>query len=271
MDVIFLKFTPSHFAFTMIGSANAALGLIKKEDSTELNTKLKTWAMERLQFIPIKCSEINLDPIPLFNALTQIDNNALRKFLKKTFITILLVLSDPRDQAKLRLLEEMRTLGETLRSTTLGESFKIEGVPSCRVQDLMPALLRYKPDILHFSGHGDLGGLYFETDNGKSQYVDPELLANLLSLAHKDGLKGMIMNACYSEDQAKAIANAVGHVIAMEGKLSDKGAIAFTRSFYGALGEGKTFEDSFTWGMAGAAFMTSKDAVKPRLLKSQAN
>jgi hypothetical protein len=40
------------------------------------------------------------------------------------------------------------------------------------------------------------------------------------------------MNACYSETQADARAHAVGSVVAMEGLVSDPGAIESKRAFY---------------------------------------
>jgi len=58
------------------------------------------------------------------------------------------------------------------------------------------------------------------------------------------------MNACYSETQADAIAHAVGSVVAMEGLVSDPGAVEFTRAFYGCLGDGFPFDRAYEWALA---------------------
>jgi hypothetical protein len=58
------------------------------------------------------------------------------------------------------------------------------------------------------------------------------------------------MNAGYSETQADAIAHAVGSVVAMEGLVSDPGAVEFTRAFYGCLGDGFPFDRAYEWALA---------------------
>jgi len=59
------------------------------------------------------------------------------------------------------------------------------------------------------------------------------------------GLDLVILNACYSRDQAQAIADAVGYAVEMEGAINDKEATEFSREFYRALGDGRSFEDAF--------------------------
>lgn len=41
----------------------------------------------------------------------------------------------------------------------------------------------------------------------------------------QEGLDLVVLNACYSQEQAQAIADAVGHVVAMEGSILDQDAI----------------------------------------------
>jgi hypothetical protein len=53
------------------------------------------------------------------------------------------------------------------------------------------------------------------------------------------------MNACYTAEQAQVLADATGHAIAMDVRLSNKGAIAFTQQFYLSLGSGETFDEAF--------------------------
>ena len=85
---------------------------------------------------------------------------------------------------------------------------------------------------MHFSGHGSERGLCFEDQGSNEQTIDIQQLANSLRLGKSLGLKGVVMNACYSETQADARAHAVGSVVAMEGLVSDPGAIESKRAFY---------------------------------------
>lgn len=180
-------------------------------------------------------------------------------------LVILLVLADPPGPAPLSLLQEKRHLEEVLRAAQFSQSFHIQDVPSCRVEDLQPALLRHKPKLIHFSGHGSHQGLCFEDQFGDARLIDAQALANLLRLAQKDGLEAAILNACHSETQAQPIADAIGTVIAMGGAITDHGATAFTRAFYSALGAGRSFDDAFGWGVAEAGLETND--IKPVLFR----
>ena len=80
-------------------------------------------------------------------------------------------------------------------------------------------------------------------------------LAELLRVVKNDrniGLQGVTMNACYTETQAQLIANPVGSVIAMEGPVSDRGAINFARAFYGILEGRYSFDKAFQYVLAKA-------------------
>jgi hypothetical protein len=142
-------------------------------------------------------------------------------------------------------------------------------IPSCRPEELLPQVRRFSPTIIHFSGHGSQAGLYIEDDNGNSVLIEPQRLAGVLALACQQGLKGVVMNACYSESQAAIIADTVGHVVAMEGVLSDRGAIAFSREFYAALGDGSEFDVAFEWALQGSGLTASVGPLSPRLIKSK--
>jgi hypothetical protein len=61
-------------------------------------------------------------------------------------------------------------------------------------------------------------------------------------------VKCVILNACYSEIQANAIADHIPYVIGMSQAIGDKAAIAFSTGFYKALGAGCTFKEAYRFG-----------------------
>ncbi|KAF2420226.1 hypothetical protein EJ08DRAFT_705627 [Tothia fuscella] len=155
-------------------------------------------------------------------------------------LSVLILSSGPRNTTQLRLAEERRELEDALQRTRFRASLDLHEVASCRVRDITSALDRYSPNILHFSGHGNNSALIFGNNRGEARAVEKAALASLLSTHWT--LKHAILNACYSEDRAQAIAVAVGYVIEMENQDS---ADLF-RDFYTALGHGRTFEDAFS-------------------------
>ena len=69
-------------------------------------------------------------------------------------ITILFLAANPKDTDRLRLDEEVRTIDERLRLAQHRDRFNLEQQWAVRTHDILDAMLRYQPDIVHFSGHG---------------------------------------------------------------------------------------------------------------------
>ncbi len=161
---------------------------------------------------------------------------------------ILILAASPLDQAKLRLDEEARKIDEGLRRSQHREQFQLEKLGAVRTDDLRRALLDIKPQFLHFCGHGTgSDGLVFEDQQGNTQLIATEPLANLFEL-FAGQIEYVVLNACYSEVQASAIVQHVGYVIGMNKAIGDKAAIKFSVGFYDALGGGRSVEDAYKFG-----------------------
>lgn len=268
--------TTAHCAFLLIGYGGSMIMWARSENDQDVQARMMTWARDVLRSIPLVCGlESLVNAVKLCDAMLKIidlpvnDIWDLKRYISSAYrvIKILLVVSDPQDQGRTRVQKEQRILHEALWSSDYRDLFKTETLHSCRPQDLQRGLLHHTPHILHFSGHGASEGLCFENNSGQGELLDPQALAAILALARPDGLEGVIMNACYSDAQAKQLANAVGPVIAMEGRLHEEGALAFTHAFYDAVGAGKSFEDAFKWGEAGTRHLPKYQQPKPRLVK----
>jgi len=55
----------------------------------------------------------------------------------------------------------------------------------------------------------------------------------------------VVLNACFSRDQAEAIVEVIDCAIGMKQEIGDEAAIAFAASFYSAVGYGRSVEDAF--------------------------
>ncbi|MBW4564607.1 MAG: CHAT domain-containing protein [Mojavia pulchra JT2-VF2] len=161
--------------------------------------------------------------------------------------TILVLAASPVDEARLRLDVEVREIEEGLRRSKYRDQIKLQPRSAVRINDLRRALLDVEPQIVHFCGHGVDEGLIFEDEQGKSKLVNTEALANLFEL-FAGRVECIVLNACYSEAQAKAMIGHVGYVIGMSKAIGDKAAINFSVGFYDALGGGRTVEDAYKFG-----------------------
>ncbi|WP_292870583.1 CHAT domain-containing protein [Nostoc sp. LPT] len=112
---------------------------------------------------------------------------------------------------------------------------------------LRRALLEEKPDIVHFSGHGEgQTGLVLVGQNGEPKPATSEALSGLFKLFPE--IKCVVLNACYAEAQAKAIVQHIDYVIEMKQSMRDDAAIAFATGFYDGLGYEKSIDVAFELG-----------------------
>ncbi|NES19913.1 MAG: CHAT domain-containing protein [Symploca sp. SIO3E6] len=109
-------------------------------------------------------------------------------------------------------------------------------------------MLDVKPKFVHFSGHSNgEAGLALEDKMGKTKLVNSEALAGLFEL-FADQVECVVLNACYSEGQAEAIAQHIPFVIGMDKAIGDSAAIEFAVGFYDALGAGESVEFAYKLG-----------------------
>lgn len=179
---------------------------------------------------------------------------------------ILILSANPKGTSQLRLDEEMREIKEGLRRSRQRDQFEIKTEGAVRYRDIHRAILDYEPNIVHFSGHGaGEDGLMFEDEIGQVKLVDAEALAGLFEL-FADQVECVVLNACYSEVQAKAIAQHISHVIGMSQAIQDKAAIEFVVGFYDGLGSGKTYEFAYKLGCNVIRMAGIPEHLTPQLL-----
>ncbi|MGB3637217.1 MAG: CHAT domain-containing protein [Rivularia sp. (in: cyanobacteria)] len=163
--------------------------------------------------------------------------------------TILVLASSPTNEARLRLDKELREIDEGLRRSQHREKFTLQPKFAVRPDDLRRALLNFNPQIVHFCGHGSgENGLILESDAGLAQLVPTQALANLFKRFATRGLECVVLNACYSEIQANAIAEHIDYVVGMNSTIVDDAAIKFAIGFYDELGAGYSYEDAYHGG-----------------------
>jgi hypothetical protein len=179
---------------------------------------------------------------------------------------ILFLTSNPSDTSRLQIDKEAREIKEGLRRSNKRDSFDFEIRLATRPRDLSRAILDENPQILHFSGHGETEGIILEDENGNSKTVTTDAIGGLFSL-FSDTVKCVILNSCYSENQAQEISKHIPFVIGMSKAVPDNTAIAFAISFYDAIGAGKGIEFAFKFGVSNISLEGLTGNEIPVLLK----
>jgi len=180
---------------------------------------------------------------------------------------VLLLSANPANTDRLRVEAEFREIEECCQKSSLRDRFAIVTKGAVRIDDLQPILLQEVPRVVHFSGHGAAAnGLVLEDDAGNWQLAPTEALADLFRIL-QNGIDCVVLNACFSQVQAEAIARYVPYVLGMNQAIGDVAAIEFAKGFYGALFEGKSVKDAFELGKNLIALKNIPETLTPVLLE----
>lgn len=182
---------------------------------------------------------------------------------------ILITAANPSDENRLRLDVEVRDIDEGLRLAKHRDLFELKQIGATRVRDLRRAMTEHEPTIVHFCGHGaGKEGIVLEDNEGKAQLVSSEALANFFEL-FSDSVECVILNACFSEVQAKEIAKHISYVVGMKKEIGDKAAIEFAVAFYDSLAAGKDYEKAFKISCNAIEMQGVSGHLIPKLLKGK--
>jgi hypothetical protein len=161
---------------------------------------------------------------------------------------ILFLAANPVDTPRIRIDEEIRAIDDRIQLAEFRELFDVTYHSAVRVGDLQSLLMRHKPNIVHFSGHGaETHEIILVDPTGKGRRVPVAAIGGLFAILNA-GLQCVVLNACYTDRQAVEIAKHVPCVIGVSKTLGDDAAIAFAASFYLALGFGKSIKVAFDLG-----------------------
>ena len=163
-------------------------------------------------------------------------------------IKVLFLAANPNGTTPLALDEEARAIENKIRMAEHRDSVEFITKWAVRPDDLQQSLLQHQPHVVHFSGHGiDSDEIILLDENRNPKPVSGIALAGLLS-SLKDNIRVVVLNACYSQSQAKAIAEHIDVTIGMNTAIGDEAAIIFAGSFYRAIGFGRSVQNAFELG-----------------------
>ena len=165
-------------------------------------------------------------------------------------VRILFLSANPWNVSRILVDEEAREIFEKINEGPYRAHFDLNKHVAVRPRDLQRLLLQYRPHIVHFSGHGSKQQrIMLNGTNGQGQTVDQQGLANVFAL-YKTHVRLVLLNACFTEAQARSIAEAIDYSIGTSRAIGDKVGVAFAGAFYRALGFGKSVKDAFESALA---------------------
>ena len=181
-------------------------------------------------------------------------------------IRVLFLAASPDDRVRLRLDEEARAIDQRIRSSDYRDAIEVVSKWAVRPTELQEALMRHKPHIVHFSGHGEAVGIELQGDDGMARLVPAATLASMFATLAGE-IRVVVFNACYSEPQARAVAQHIDVAIGMREAIGKSAAFAFASAFYMGLAYGQSVRSAFEVGVNEIRLAGSSDDDKPVLLQ----
>ena len=161
-------------------------------------------------------------------------------------VRILFVSANAPTDLHLDIEREQRGVQNSLMLGKYRDQFAVILAPAIRPEDLPTRLSNESPAVVHFSGHGLQEGVIFRESN--IAISGPQLAEALTNR----NVRLVVLNSCFSLDQAEAISNVVPSVVGTKKAVSDNDAVRFSEALYRGLADGRT---------VGEAFRDAKDAV----------
>lgn len=179
---------------------------------------------------------------------------------------ILFLAANPDDVTRLSLDKECREIREKIRSSDFPRALELRTEWAVRPDDLLQYLNEFRPQVVHFSGHGsDREELILHDAADRAMPVAAEALRALFATLG-DNVRLVVLNACFSQPQAEAIVQSIDCAIGMTRAIGDEAAIVFAASFYRALGFGKSVQNAFEQGRTALLLRGIPEDTTPQLL-----
>ncbi len=139
------------------------------------------------------------------------------------------------------LLEpEFSVLEESLTKSSFGRQIDLIMKPIGSFDDLSRYIRENRPNIVHFSGHGNWKGSLYVDNRPIPLSFFADIFADV-----KDDVQCVVLNGCYSAEQAKEIAKHVPSVIGTTETVYEESAVKFAQQFYGHIGNGLDVTTAF--------------------------
>ncbi len=176
---------------------------------------------------------------------------------------VLILAATPDDEGRIRPDKEVAELRERMAAMPKQKRpLSFDHILATRLDQIQQELVRQRPTILHFSGHGAPGVLVFETRDGRSDDLKADLLARVLK-SYRD-VECLVLHACYTDNVAKACLPYVRCVVGSTAAVDDEAAPRFSYLFYQSVAAGMDYQQAFEMGQTEVALQSdiAADAYK---------
>ena len=159
-------------------------------------------------------------------------------------------------EGDLRVGREQKRIRAAVESALHRDSIEFDMRPSATAGDLLDGITKFRPHVIHFSGHSSEDLVVFEDDVDEHHagvVVSANTFAKAMAAPDEPPLLVML-NSCNSASQIDAlVAEVAPFAVGMSDSIDDVDAITYATQFYAAIANGQSIE---------AAHLTAQVAVE---------
>lgn len=183
-------------------------------------------------------------------------------------LKIAVLMTNPDRRASLQTAVEARDIQQSVRLGGKADEVDVKLVPAPTLDTLLDTLNSYRPDVIHFSGHGGGQTLLFDNERAGEDggmVLDFDMIARVVG-ATSTAPKLLVLVACDTVDGADRFLDTVPVVIAMADSIDDEAACEFSSRFYRSLSAGETIANSLVQAKLVLESKGYRDANLPSLV-----
>ncbi|GAA1927713.1 CHAT domain-containing protein [Streptomyces sodiiphilus] len=155
----------------------------------------------------------------------------------------------------LRVGEEQQRIRGAVQSATHRDLVELDVHTAATAEIFLDALTRFRPHVVHFSGHSSKDLIAFE--KGEDGFHDSAIIsagafARAIAAVDDEPLL-VLLNSCHSAPQAEKLVDTVPFAIGMSEAIGDLDAITYAARFYATVADGQSVQ---------AAHLLSRAAIE---------
>ncbi|MFD9422983.1 MULTISPECIES: hypothetical protein [unclassified Streptomyces] len=144
----------------------------------------------------------------------------------------------------LRVGREQQRIRAAVQSATHRDLIELDAHPAATADVFLDAMPRFRPHVVHFSGHSAQDLIFFEKDEDhfhEEVKVSAGAFARAIAAVDDKPLL-VLLNSCHSAAQTATLIDTVPFAIGMSDSIDDVDAITYAARFYAAIAEGQSIQ-----------------------------
>lgn len=171
-------------------------------------------------------------------------------------------------EGDLRVGREQKRIRAAVESALHRDLIELDARPAATAEDLLDGITKFRPHVVHFSGHSNEDLIVFEheTDAPHEGHVVTAREFSRAIAATDDPPLLVMLNACKSAAQIdQLVADTVPFAIGMADSIQDGDAINYAAQFYASIANGQSVRSAHLAGQASLELAGLDGAELPTL------